>query len=705
MSYRSDIEGLRAVAVLVVLLYHFGVPGFDGGFIGVDVFFVISGFLITSLLIDERATGRISITSFYARRARRLLPISAVVLVATALGSALLLSATRLRDIAQEITWSSLFGANLLFAHRGTNYLTAALETSPLRHYWSLAVEEQFYLVWPALIALVTFRAHDVRRRIAVTMAIIVAVSFSLSVLLTAESPSWSYFGPHTRAWELGVGALLAACAPAVMRLDRRLRARLGWVGLAVIVVCAVTFGGVTQFPGWVAALPVLATAAVLAASTDSHHGPDIVLRLSPLQYIGSRSYSLYLWHWPILIVATEALERRLSALESMVAAAGVLLMAELGFRWVEQPLRRSRPLIQRPRWSIAVGAGLIMVGVATGVAVGDYEPDVSTGVVAAAPAPVIAETTTTSVLATPSSTSSTLPPAPVPISMVDSAPLAAIVDALDTTVLPDNLRPPLMGSKGDTGTIYDDGCHQYYQSAVNPACEFGDPTGTTTIAIWGDSHAAQWFTALDTIARSNGWRLLSLTQGGCPYLDEPVFNRSDNVVFSHCAPWRRSVRAYMVEQDVDVVFLSEHYGLRSAADQQPFSLDTWSRELPEVLASLRADGIEPIVIGDTPDPPKAMPGCLSENRLDISVCHAAADEPRGLERTDLIRALTAAAGVGFIEPGRWICASNICPVVVGDLLAYRDGDHLSNTFVEWLAPALAAVVVPFIERHIAAQP
>ena len=211
MKYRRDIEGLRAIAVIAVLLFHFGVPGMQGGYIGVDVFFVISGFLITSLLIAERSgTGRVSLRDFYARRIRRLLPISAVVLGATAIASATWLEPTRLADLAQDIRHAATFTVNTVFANRGTDYLGAELPPSPIQHYWSLAVEEQFYMLWPALIAIVTIGARNVKARVAATMAIIVVLSLAMSILLVDSHPAWTFFGLHTRAWELGLGSFLS---------------------------------------------------------------------------------------------------------------------------------------------------------------------------------------------------------------------------------------------------------------------------------------------------------------------------------------------------------------------------------------------------------------------------------------------------------------------------------------------------------------
>ncbi len=704
MRHRRDIEGLRALAVIAVLLYHFGVPGTKGGLIGVDVFFVISGFLITSLLLHERTvTDRISIRKFYARRARRLLPISATVIVATVLAGAVWLPSTRLPDLAEEARAAALFGANLLFGHRGTNYITAGLDPSPLRHYWSLAVEEQFYLLWPGLIALVTFRASNARRRTAWAMSAIVLASFAASALLTADNPSWSYFGLHTRAWELGAGALLASRSPSVARLPERVRAGLGWVGVAGIVACTVTFGEVVVFPGWIAALPVLATVMALVPGDHTPGAPSRALAAAPLQYVGARSYSLYLWHWPVLVIAEAHAERSLTGPEKWAALVAVIVLAEAGFRAIEDPVRYSRSLQRRPGLSLSLGAGLVCVGLVAGIALAAYDPSDSTGVLAA-PTETIAGATTTAATApgtNPAVTTTTLPSAPAPVTTRGLVALPVVEEALANEVAPDNLRPSLSSAGGDTAPIYS-GCHQFGASGVRPDCVFGDPEGTITIALWGDSHAAQWFTPLEQMAVAHGWRLLSLTQGSCSFLDITVYDKKNDREFRSCGPWRDAVRAYMREQHVDVVFVSQFYGLLSADSQQAISAQEWNDRLPALIAGLRADGIEPVLIGDSPDPKTTVPDCVAEHRRHISQCAPTIYNPDDLRVVDTLTAITGELAVGFVEPGEWLCGDDgRCPVVIGDILVYRDGNHLTETASSWLAPAVDALVAPFVEAYV----
>lgn len=704
MKHRRDIEGLRAVAVIAVLLFHFGVPGTSGGFVGVDVFFVISGFLITSLLLDERATtGRVSLRDFYARRIRRLLPISATVLVVTALAGARWLEPTRLSDLAHDIRAAAFFTANMVFAGRGTDYLGAELPPSAIQHYWSLAVEEQFYMVWPALIAVVTLGARNVRARVAAAMTVVVVLSLGASIALVGDHPAWTFFGLHARAWELGLGSLLAATHRFTRRLTLRHREVVAWAGLVVIVISVFTFGEVTRFPGWIALVPVVATAAVLVGGDTASRGPVRVLGTPFMQLVGQRSYSLYLWHWPALIIA----EARAGGELSVMQRIGVLLVtvgaSEIGYRLVEQPVRRSPRLVARWPVTFGVGGALVVTSLGAGVALGAYEPDVSTGVVASAP--TFAPTTTAPASTAPDTVApvtdapTTTVPEPTYISMADATPLPAIVEAVANQVTPDNLEPPLLSAKYDTSIVYENDCHQYYDTEVKRGCVFGDPEGGFTIAVWGDSHAAQWFEALDAISKENGWRMLSITQGGCPFLDVATYSSTDQAENSFCIPWRASVREYLRAEGVDVVLLAEYYELRDARDREAIAPSVWTELLGPLLDSLRADGIEPVVLGDTPDPPDDVPKCVSAHRTSVQTCAAGAMSDNAAAVDAVVRAVTLERGVGFVEPRKWLCANDVCPVIVGNLLVYRDSHHLSNRFVKWLTPALAEVLVPFVAR------
>lgn len=737
VQHRRDIEGLRALAVVMVVLYHAGVPGTSGGFIGVDVFFVISGFLITGLLLAEHeANGRIRLGAFYARRARRLLPISTVVLVATALTGLLVLPPPALRSLGTDVLAAAGFATNLVLAERGADYLAGDTDPSAVQHFWSLAVEEQFYLIWPGSIVVLAAGTRRIRRRLAPVLAGVIGVSLTLSIVLTDRTPTWAYFGLHTRAFELAVGAALAVGWRRVDRLPTAMRAASGWAGLVVLVVATSTMGRVDAFPGWVALAPVLATAAVISCGDGNRLGPGRLFDGRIVQWAGSRSYSSYLWHWPALVLLPHVIGRDPNAIDTFAAVVLALALAELGYRLVENPARRSVRLAARPAATWSMALGLLGVTAAAGVAVGWYRPEIRTGVVASAPEPQFAAaapagttpstrpgeqssgalptsrpaiTTVTPTTVTPTTvTPTTVTPTTGP-ALIDTrldAPLAAIVDALDPAILPDNVRPSVYEAVGDTNVLYTNGCHQYLSATVADGCVFGDPEGAVTVGLVGDSHAAQWFSALHEIAERRGWRLVVHTQGGCPVLDVVPWNNGADSRFVHCAAWLdESLRAFE-EDGVSVALLSQYWGLIDADTRRPIDASLWTRELPTFFDRLRAAGIEPILLLDTPDPPDPVPSCAAARPDDLRRC-----EPGPLRTSEgLVRdaAIAAAedAGVGIVDPRAWLCApdpgsgSVRCPVTVGDILVYRDSHHLTDTMTRWLAPVLDRAIGDWISAR-----
>ena len=369
-GFRADVQALRAVAVLLVVLYHAGVPALTGGFIGVDVFFVISGFLITGLLVKEQErSGTISILKFYGRRMRRIMPAAALVLIATVVASYQWLGYIRGAHIAEDAEWASVFLANFHFAAVGTDYLNAQSDPSTLQHYWSLAVEEQFYVVRPALFLLLGWIAKSARNKI-LPVALIVAASYAFSIVYTGQDATRAYFSPFTRACELGAGALLALLAVQLAKLPQRAGVVLSVAGMAGIVVAAFTITEAMPFPGWVVAVPVLATCAVLAGgSVIQGTALDTAYRFKPVQLIGLWSYSLYLWHWPVLTIPWERLGHAPTLLVRGLLVIGAVALAAATYYLVENPIRNMALLRRQPVVSIAVGLALIAVVVLVSVA------------------------------------------------------------------------------------------------------------------------------------------------------------------------------------------------------------------------------------------------------------------------------------------------------------------------------------------------
>lgn len=714
---RRDIEGLRAVAVGVVVLYHAHFLGLRGGFVGVDVFFVISGFLITSLLLREHtASGRISLSRFYGRRVRRLLPASCLVVVGTVVAGNFWLEPLRLRDLGTDAIASGGFVANIVFAQRGTDYLQSALPPSALQHYWSLAVEEQFYVVWPALLALLLWRGIGARSRATIGIAAISAASLVVCIWQTSTSQPWAFFGLHARAWELGAGALLALAWPRLTATSTIIRGVSAWVGLGVVIATCFLVDEAMAFPGLIAVAPVVGTLLVLAAGDEARKGPVVILRNPVMQWIGARSYSIYLWHWPALIIGEAALDGPLSAVERVGLVALSLVGADLSYRFVENPVRHSQVLARRNVLTLAVGAGLVLVSITAGLALRGKSVDLATDVVATTPTFVttstIQETTSTTIdtiassvvpgstLApgTPTTTDAAIPDGPPPSVASPTEPLQAVIDAVSTQQVPKNLEPSLVGATGDKPIIYDDGCHLDAGSTEPGECVFGDVTSSFTVALFGDSHAAQWFDALDSIAKQRGWRLLALTKLGCTPIEQITYNSTVGATYPQCKPWRANVKKRLAAEHVAVVFISYSNRLQQVGVRQPFPDQVWLDGFSELIPELRAIGTEPVLITDTPYPGRDVPICLSENVSSVGNC--AFSRERGVRQSRLDTNIAAAVdnAAQVLDVTNWLCTDKACPVIVGNLLVYRDTNHITTKYAEWLAPLIDSAVSPYVE-------
>ena len=693
MQRREDIEGLRAIAVAAVLLFHAGVPGLDGGYVGVDVFFVLSGFLITSLLVHERtSTGVISLGSFYSRRIRRLLPVSSLVAVVTLAASYVWLEPIRVRSLTSDMIATAGFSSNLLFAHRGADYLQSSFPPSPLQHYWSLAVEEQFYVVWPALVFVVCLGISNTSRftarvRVGVTSGVIAVASFVACMALMNTSQPWAFFAPHTRAFELAFGALLAVLPVAAGRIATAFAAGMSWVGLAGIMASVALFSETTRFPGPWALVPVLATVCVIAGGTATRWAPVALLRFGPFQWLGSRSYSAYLWHWPILIIAEPALGRELSVVDGLVCTAVGLVLSELSFRFVENPVRRNISI--RGLRAAALATALVALLGGSAVLARNNPPSITLG--PDATTPVLTTTTNPG-------TTTTMPVAPAMPEL--GSPLQAIVDAARATGLPGNLTPSLQAAVSDQPVIYDDGCHvRFTPTAPKAGCSFGDKTSPVVVALYGDSHAAQWFPAFEKVAIKRKWKLNVYTKAGCPPAEISVYNKVLGRVYPECKKWRANVLDAMVADGVKFAFVAHFDRLLSATTRKPMWQKEWREGMQGTLDALRARGITPILVEDTPYPGQSIPACLSRNYTDVHQCSPTLTNGYRDDMFEMRRDFDA-AGEHVVWVRNWFCTANMCPTIVGNLLVYRDDNHITVTYASFVAPLLDAAVGPVVDWY-----
>ena len=716
-DFRPELEGLRAVAVGLVLAYHAGIPKVYGGYVGVDVFFVLSGFLITGLIVRElRATGRIDLPQFYARRARRLLPAALVAIAGTLVLSVILLPPLRVPDVAGDAAAASVYVSNMRFAFQATDYLASDLPPSPLLHFWSLGVEEQFYLFWPALLAVVATiglgtiglgRRRQARplpggagttRRLAIAVAAVGVGSFALSLVLTTAAEPWAFFTLPARAWELALGGLLALGAARLARLPASLGGGLIAIGLAFVGLSGVLLQQSTPFPGTAALLPTVGAALVIAGGAAGISTlPGRFLALAPMRYLGRISYSLYLWHWPIIVLPAAAIDGELPLIARLGLAAVSIVVAAASHRWIEEPIRHGRFVGRRVSRTLALAGSTSVVVALLAVSVGSAANATLPGAVALAdnpdalPADPLGSLEPSS--SAPSSERGSAIPERTPPLTGDASPAPTGSDLTSAATrpptpggpVPSDLTPSLSAVRTDAPIIYSDGCHLDQPSTVPKTCVFGDPSSSTSVVLFGDSHAAQWFPALERLARVEHWKLITLTKSACSPADVTVFNPTFDRAYVECDTWRDAVFATIAADHPSLVVMamSRTYtmvdgGSLPTVAQRP---DLWNAAISRSLRRLEASADEVVLIGDTPRSKVDPPACLSRHLDDVLACATPSSKSLAVARTVADRTVAAAAGADFIDPSPWICPSEPCPVVIGSYLVFRDNHHLTTAF------------------------
>jgi peptidoglycan/LPS O-acetylase OafA/YrhL len=663
--FRPDVEGLRAVAVLLVVLYHANVPLLSGGYIGVDVFFVISGFVITGLLLRERqSTDRTSFVHFYARRSRRILPAACLVILLSVVAAFAFVGSGEGILTADDGRWAAAFLANFHFQSLGTDYLASVRPPSPLLNYWSLSVEEQFYLVYPALFALVaSLRGWlTLRLRMAIVLAAVIVGSFAYSVFETASNPSSAYFSPFTRAWELALGALIAALTAEFRRLPTRAAVWLSWTGLAAIVVSACVFGSQTPYPGSLVAIPVVGAALVIGGGVvAARTGAESILGSPSFRWLGRRSYSLYLVHWPILIIAAYGLKRQTLSVWANLALIGVsLVVATLLFRLVENPIRHWRLASAR---TVAIGLSLIVATILIltlairGGGRGPYDPPV-----------------------TPASSSSAV------ASQVDLA--------TNIRQLPHSLEPPLsIGSPDWGGNFAPDKCEASFSQSSVAICSLGDVNSKNVMVVYGDSHAQMWIPAFEWIASNAHWKLIVLSKTYCPAEPIDIANPGTKAgPNTSCSHWHKWVANVVRKLDPDLLVMTQASDLyappaTTGGVRNAISVPEWRAGLVSMFHSLQSSHTKEILLGSTPKMAKPGQACVDAHQQDLQACSLALQA--AIPAMNQVEQSTAAAeGVDYIDPIPWFCSST-CPAVIGHFSVYLDTTHINATFARYLEQVL----------------
>lgn len=678
--------------MIAVVLFHAGLPGMGGGFIGVDVFFVISGFLITGLLWREAAnTGTVRLARFYAARARRLLPAAATVLTATVVLSVLLLPPLQARSVIGDGIAAALYVGNYRFAIEGTDYLSTT-EPSPLQHYWSLGVEEQFYLVWPALILATVWLLGRTTRLAGVAamrsatpylvaLTAVGAVSFGVSLTLTESSPSWAFFGLPSRAWELAVGGLVALTIPWWRRLPAVSAAVVGWGGLALIALTCTQVDEATPYPGTAALLPVFGTALVIIAGCAT---PDLgagrFLSTPVMRSIGRVSYSWYLWHWPVLILAPALFGRDIGLAGNLAMVLVSLGLAIMTLHLVENPARFAEALRSSTVRSLAVGAVATATAVCAALVLLAIRPVPVGAGEAAAPAAISA-------------------PVPEPRPLTPREQIrAAVAASTQPRPVPANLKPSLAQAPNAKPEMFVNGCVRSWRDVDQPECASGDVRSPVRVALFGDSHAAMWESALNPVAQQRHWRLETMGKVTCPPQELPIFSPYLGRTFTECGRWRTQVLSRLRQNPPQLVIVDmvRRYG----ADFGFTSYDeAWLRGLTELVSTLRGLGSQVLVLGPVPDPHGTVPNCLSDHMDDVLACSPTRRVGINGEGVAAEAAATTAAGGVYADLSELFCTDRRCPVVIGDTLVFRDDNHITSEYAAVLAPVLAELVDQTLAR------
>jgi len=599
-----EIQGLRALAAILVLIYH--AKFVPGGFIGVDIFYVISGFLITGLILKELdATGKLDLKNFYQRRIKRLLPTSAFVLLITAAISLTLLTPIYRDNLGKDVIAVALYISNYTFAWWQNDYQNLDALPSPFLHYWSLAVEEQFYLIWPILMILLAKRGVNWIRNGVIAIFI---SSLLLSIIQTQISPIWAFYSLSTRAWQLAAGALLLFIS------NKRLKHQsFTWLGVIAIGLATLIFNENTAYPGYLALLPVFGSV-LLIASIGSW--PRVLIKSfnNPIaQWLGEISYPLYLWHWPILVLPNVWLGQSLTVFQRILCLIVTVIFAHLTSKYIEQPLRYK-----------SFSTNFVfkaLVGVtASSVAIG-----------------IIINLNSTNIISPKMSQYS--------------------FDLNEVAKLP---------------IIYDDGCHANYSQTNTTECLYGDKRSSKEIVLFGDSHAAQWFPAIEKIADNQGYKLFSFTKASCSAIDIPRANKGAFKA-GECKKWQENqiTKIKKIKPDILILTNSEHYQLKSNENQKSFYWQQGQRKLYEELKPVSK---HVVFLIDTPKPQIDVPACLASSKE--SECNQI-NKPIKLGSPSYKK----------IDLTNWFCDST-CPAIKEDYIVYRDASHIS------LAAALAATEI-----------
>lgn len=678
---RTDIQGLRALAVGLIVVYHLMPQGFHGGFVAVEVFFVVSGFLITSHLLSKPPGSGRDLVDFWMRRVRRLLPAALFVLVSTMALARLVAPETVWRSHASEGIASSLYFQNWELASQSVDYMASDRAASALQHYWTLSVEEQFYAVWPLLVVAAVFVARRLRARLEYTVLAGVGALFvgslAWSILYTQSHPEKAYFVTPTRVWEFATGAMLATLVALFGKRAALARHKavwgelLVWAGFAALVFALVTYHG-TDYPGFKALLPVFGTAAIIAGYSERGPNPNQLLRNRPTQFLGDTSYSVYLWHWPLIVLVPYATGHDLTVVESVaVAAAGIALGVLTKFQ-VEDRFRRARKgqrVVVPFRWAAVGMAGIVALGM---VQIAEVDARASQDV---KQLQLAAQSTD------PCFASSAL-------RKDNDCGLGEVAKSVPSPAL----------APRDRSFSYASDCQTKVPFDTVKRCVFGDRTAARSVALVGNSHAIHWLPALHQAALKEHFKITT-------YFTEQCFATNVRIEFStpeqteNCHAWGRQVLKETSSKAYDLVITSNRT-YKAPVEKGPRN-EVFKQGYKSFVKEWLNSDAKVLVIRDTPLPDatiESVPDCLAQNKANPAACSGARD--KWIRQDPLADAAKEIKDkrLSVANLSDWFCSDARCPSVIGRTTVYFDASHMTATYSRSLAPVLRSIVAERLE-------
>ncbi|MGW2095641.1 acyltransferase family protein [Promicromonospora sukumoe] len=672
--FLPEVQALRALAVALVVIYHLEPNLLPGGYIGVDVFFVISGFLITGHMIREvEQTGRLSLAKFWAARARRILPAGLVVIGVTAALAPLVVPVTEWADLQRQALASVFYVQNWVLAADSVDYLAADNAPTAFQHFWSLAVEEQFYLFWPLVVVVAAFLVRRVTRNhgpalrgvLLVLFGLIVAASFVWSVLEVRAGDASAYFATTTRLWELGAGGLLAVMLRHTPRLVAG-RSLLALAGVATIMVGAFVLTAASPFPGVAALVPVLGAVAIVAAGRTSGPGSLTWLVDRPwVQWLGNVSYSVYLWHFPVIVGFEAWANRQPHVLESLGLLAVSLLLAQLSYVWVELPVRRARwagrgntRVLLAAATAMAVTAGVAVTPMVRAQVQQQEWQQEAQGVVVGMGSGFGAEA-------------------------VDGANVPAFVAEAGPVIVPN-----LQDVHKELSRTYA-ACAAKATAGTTPRCEFGDPAGKRTLALVGDSHVRMFASPVVDAARERGWRVVTYLHNSCPFsLDEREMQFS-----KPCLRSNQETLDALVAEAPDLVVTGIYADSVFKGTVPGYAPGVGG--LVQAWDTLQEAGSRVVVIKDAPRPRADVLECVADHEEEPGLCSVPREEAFDYPGHKTLTEAARIAGVDVIDLSDRYCGPQRCMPVVGNVMVYRDNNHVTDTYARSLQPYVAEGLWP----------